>query len=199
MERKAHSLVGACARLLPVFKVFFQHFRRVPGIGFCLTWFGGHTRGAVGGRRSVEGSAGAVPASPGTRSTLHLESLARGVGSLGHTVVLGHRHEGLLGGAYPAKRGGQLRVFPTVPPLDELGGVALGGPFRGWTGGLECVTDRCLGAALPPGRDRGGARCWTYPAFVEGVTLTDSGSADHLLSNSSGDRYPRAECRRLRL
>jgi hypothetical protein len=41
LERKAHSLVGACARLLPVSKVFFQHFRRVPGIGFCLAWFGG--------------------------------------------------------------------------------------------------------------------------------------------------------------
>jgi len=40
---------------------------------------------------------------------------------------------------------------------------------------------------------------WTYPAFVDRVTLTDSGSADHLLSNSSGERYPRAECRRLRL
>jgi len=40
---------------------------------------------------------------------------------------------------------------------------------------------------------------WTYPAFVEGVTLTDLGSADHLLSNYSGDRYPRAECRLLRL
>jgi CRISPR-associated protein Csm1 len=40
---------------------------------------------------------------------------------------------------------------------------------------------------------------WTYPALVDGVTLTDSGFADHLLSNSSGDRYPRAECRRLRL
>jgi hypothetical protein len=40
---------------------------------------------------------------------------------------------------------------------------------------------------------------WTYPALVDRVTLTDSGFADHLLSNSSGDRYPRAECRRLRL
>ena len=40
---------------------------------------------------------------------------------------------------------------------------------------------------------------WTYPAFVDRVTLTDSGFADHLLSNSSGDRYPRAECRLLRL
>ncbi len=29
---------------------------------------------------------------------------------------------------------------------------------------------------------------WSYPAFVERVTLTDSGLADHLLSNSSGDR-----------
>ncbi len=48
-----------------------------------------------------------------------------------------------------------------------------------------------------------GGRCtaevWTYPALVDRVTLTDSGFADHLLSNSSGDRYPRAECRRLRL
>jgi len=40
---------------------------------------------------------------------------------------------------------------------------------------------------------------WTYPALVDRVTLTDSGFADHLLSNSSGDRYPRAECRLLRL
>jgi hypothetical protein len=40
---------------------------------------------------------------------------------------------------------------------------------------------------------------WTYPALVDRVTLTDSGFADHLLSNSSGERYPRAECRRLRL
>ena len=32
---------------------------------------------------------------------------------------------------------------------------------------------------------------WTYPALVDRVTLTDSGFADHLLSNSSGDRYPR--------
>jgi hypothetical protein len=40
---------------------------------------------------------------------------------------------------------------------------------------------------------------WTYPALVDRVTLTDSGFADHLLSNSSGDRYPRAECPRLRL
>jgi hypothetical protein len=38
-----------------------------------------------------------------------------------------------------------------------------------------------------------------HPALVDRVTLTDSGFADHLLSNSSGDRYPRAECRRLRL
>ena len=42
-------------------------------------------------------------------------------------------------------------------------------------------------------------RSWTYPALVDRVTLTDSGFADHLLSNSSGDRYPRAECRLLRL
>jgi len=40
---------------------------------------------------------------------------------------------------------------------------------------------------------------WTYPALVDRVTLTDSGFADHLLSNSSGERYPRAECRLLRL
>jgi hypothetical protein len=40
---------------------------------------------------------------------------------------------------------------------------------------------------------------WTYPALVDRVTLTDSGFADHLLSNSSGDRYPRAECPLLRL
>jgi hypothetical protein len=39
----------------------------------------------------------------------------------------------------------------------------------------------------------------TYSALVDRVTLTDSGFADHLLSNSSGDRYPRAECRLLRL
>ncbi len=40
---------------------------------------------------------------------------------------------------------------------------------------------------------------WTYPALVDRIALTDSEFADHLLSNSSGDRYPRAECRRLRL
>ena len=40
-----------------------------------------------------------------------------------------------------------------------------------------------------------GEGLWTYPALVDTVTLTDSGFADHLLSNSSGDRYPRAECR----
>ena len=50
-----------------------------------------------------------------------------------------------------------------------------------------------------PGEATSVAGRWTYPALVDGVTLTDSGFADHLLSNSSGDRYPRAECRRLRL
>ena len=56
--------------------------------------------------------------------------------------------------------------------------------------------DKALQAALTWLRLWG---MWTYPALVDRVTLTDSGFADHLLSNSSGDRYPRAECRLLRL
>ena len=40
---------------------------------------------------------------------------------------------------------------------------------------------------------------WTYPAFVESVGLRDSCPLNHLLSNSAGNSYPRAECRRRRL
>jgi len=49
------------------------------------------------------------------------------------------------------------------------------------------------------GSSSGFRRNLDLPRFCAGIALTDAGFADHLLSNSSGDRYPGAECRGLRL
>jgi len=81
-------------------------------------------------------------------------------------------------------------------------GTALGGWFDVGAGlfNVYGAQSGVLRAARGTGtRSSRGRLNWTYPALVDRVTLTDSGFADHLLSNSSGDRYPRAECRRLRL